>query len=175
MDKTQKLKKSMPNMPFLFSIVLLAFTVFLVTFLIIFHKIKTNEWPYLKKLHLLTQAEKELYFILSEMLGNDYLIFSQVSMSALLYLPKMNNSNYYHYWNKIKSKYADFVICDKENIKPLLVIELDDSSHFRLDRIARDIMIDKIFENATLPILHIKFSSNYNKEDLLNQIKVLIV
>jgi len=146
-----------------------------VAVLAVFYKIKTSEWPYLKKDYLLTEAEKKFYFILSEMLGNDYLIFSKVRMADLLYLPKMSNSKYYHYQNKIQSKHVDFLICDKESIKPLLAIELDDSSHSELNRIARDMLVDKIFESAKLPILHIKVSGSYDKEKLLNQIKILAV
>jgi hypothetical protein len=148
--------------------------ILLIIFSVVFYKIKTSKFPYLKKEYLLTKAEKDFYFVLSEILGNDYLIFSKVRMADLLYLPSMSNSHYYHYQNKIQSKHVDFLICDKANIKPLLVIELDDSSHKKVDRILRDTLVDKIFENAKLPILHVKFSYGYNKENLLGQIKSLI-
>lgn len=85
----------------------------------------------------------------------------------------MTNSDFYHYQNKIQSKHVDFLICDKENIKPVLAIELDDSSHLKIDRILRDTLVDKIFESAKLPILHIKTSANYDKEKLLSQIRNL--
>lgn len=143
--------------------------------LAVFYKVKTSKWPYLKKDSLLTEAERKFYLILSEIIGNDYLIFSKVRMAGLLYLPKMNNSDYYHYQNKIQSKHVDFLICDKENIKPLLVLELDDSSHLKIDRILRDTLVDKIFESAQIPILHIKNSASYDKAELLNQIKTALV
>lgn len=127
--------------------------------------------PFYKKAYLLTNTEKKFYFVLSEILGNDYLIFSKVRIADLVYLPRgINNSDFYHYQNKVQSKHVDFVLCDKENIKPLLVIELDDSSHLRPDRIDRDLLVDRIFENAKLPIKHIGVSQNYNKEDLLKKI-----
>jgi hypothetical protein len=166
------LKKNMTKL-ILFILPFLA--ILLIIFSVFFYKIKTSKWPYLKKEYLLTQAEKNFYFILSEILGNDYLIFSKVRMADLLYLPSMSNSHYYHYQNKIKSKHVDFLICDKVNIKPLLVIELDDSSHKKVDRILRDTLVDKIFENAKLPILHIKNSSSYDREKLNDQIEAIIV
>ncbi len=149
--------------------------IILLIFAVAFLKIKNAKFPYLKKEYLLSEAEKKFYFILSEILGNEYLIFSKVRMADLLYLPKMSNSNYYHYQNKIQSKHIDFLICDKENIKPLLAIELDDSSHLKVDRILRDALVNKIFESAKLPVLHIKASDDYLKENLLNQIKMLVV
>ena len=147
----------------------------MVIILAVFHKAKTSKWPYLKRDSLLTEAEKRFYFVLSEIIGNNYLIFPKVRMADLLYLPKMNNSDYYHYQNKIQSKHIDFLLCDKENIKPLLVIELDDSSHLKIDRVLRDTLVDKIFESAQMPILHIKNSADYDKTSLLSQIKATLV
>jgi len=165
----------MKNISFFVPFFLVAFMFLLASFLIIFYKAKTSKWPYLKKDSLLTEAEKKFYFVLSEIIGDNYLIFSKVRMADLLYLPKMNNSDYYHYQNKIQSKHVDFLLCDKENIKPLLVLELDDSSHLKIDRILRDTLVDKIFENAQIPILHIKNSTAYDKASLLNQIKTTLV
>lgn len=159
----------------IFPIFAIAFLFLIIIALAVFYKAKTSKWPYLKKDSLLTEAEKKFYLILSEIIGNDYLILSKVRMADLLYLPKMNNSDYYHYQNKIQSKHVDFLLCDKENIKPLLVIELDDSTHLRLDRITRDMLVDRIFESAQIPILHIKNSTTYDKTNLLNQIKATLV
>lgn len=136
-------------------------------------KLKRN-WPYLKKDSLLTEAERKFYFALTEILGNGYMIFSKVRMADLLYLPKMSNSDFYHYQNKIQSKHVDFLICDKENIKPLLAIELDDSSHSKFNRILRDELVDKIFESAKLSIIHIRTASSYSSEDLLQKIGVCL-
>lgn len=143
----------------------------LIAFLGTYLKIKTAKFPYIKKEFLMSEAEKKFYFVLSEILGNDYLIFSKVRMADLLFLSKMSNSRYYHYQNKIQSKHVDFLICDKENIKPLLAIELDDSSHSKMDRILRDQLVDKIFENANFPIMHIPVSVSYDKESLLQRIR----
>lgn len=132
---------------------------------------KTREiWPYIKKNYFFNQSEREFYYILNDILGDKYLLFSKVRMSDLLYLPKyMHNS--YHYLNKIQSKHIDFLICEKQNIKPLLAIELDGNSHLRDDRIERDEFVDEIFKDADLPILHIKVSNRYDKSYLSDIIK----
>lgn len=136
------------------------------------YRIKTSECPYLKREYFLTKTEKDFYTVLSKVVSSEYLLFSKVRMSDLLYLPKMSNSNYYHYQNKIQSKHVDFLLCDKENIKPLLAIELDDPSHLKVERILRDTLVDKIFESAQLPILHIQASSSYQSDELLKQIEI---
>jgi len=159
-------------MNILFLIILIYAVLFLVVvfFAIVFKSKLKKEWPYIKNDSLLTETEKRFYFVLAEIMGNDYLIFSKVRMADLLHLPRMSGSNFYHYFNKIQSKHVDFLICDKKNIKPLLVIELDDLSHLQSNRMIRDLLVNKIFENAKLPIEHISVSQSYNKEDLLKKI-----
>ena len=132
-----------------------------------------EKWPYLRKNYLLSVAEKKFYFIVLEILENEYLLFAKVRISDLVYLPKYQTEKR-HYWNKIQSKHVDFLICSKENVRPLLVIELDDSSHLKDDRILRDEFVDEIFKDADLPILHIKNSYNYNFEELQNEIISLL-
>jgi len=145
----------------------------LAVIVIAFFKIKNTSFPYIKKEYLLSEAEKKFYFVLVKILGNDYLIFPKVRMADLFYMPKMSNSRFYHYFNKIQSKHVDFLICDKENIRPLLAIELDDSSHYKMDRILRDKLVDKIFEGAKLPIYHVAVSPNYSSavEEIMSAIK----
>lgn len=130
--------------------------------------------PYLKKAYLLTRTEKEFYDVLAEITQGHFLLFSKVRMADLFLLPSMNNSEYYHYFGKIKSKHVDFLLCSKDCVEPLLAIELDDSSHAREDRIARDIFVDKLFEEAHLPILHIRVASSYNGRVLFDQIRTAI-
>ena len=160
-----------------FYLVVLIFTVLaiLIIFLNAFLKVKIAKFPYVKKEYLMSEAEKKFFFVLKKILGNDYFIFSKVRMADLLYLPKMSNSNFYHYFNKIQSKHVDFLICDKEDIRPLLVIELDDSTHLKFNRHLRDELNDKIFEGVKLPILHIRISSDYDEESLLSQIRLSVI
>lgn len=159
------------NTSFIFLVVTLVFLALVASIWEVFHKAKVGKWPYLKREYFLTQAEKSFYTVLSQTVGNNYLLFSKVRMSDLLYLPKMSNRDYYRYQNKIQSKHVDFLLCDKENVRPLLAIELDDTSHLRTDRAQRDILVDDIFENAQLPILHIHTASSYNNEELSQQIQ----
>ena len=128
-------------------------------------KIEREIWPYIKKNYFFNQSERKFYYMLSDILSDKYLLFSKVRISDLLYLPKYQN-NSYSYRNKIQSKHIDFIVCDKQNVKPLLVIELDGNSHLRKDRIKRDKFVDEIFKDASLSILHIKVSDSCNKSYL---------
>ncbi|HBZ36628.1 MAG TPA: hypothetical protein DEO26_02800, partial [Candidatus Veblenbacteria bacterium] len=58
----------------------------------------------------------------------------------------------------------------KAYIKPLLAIELDDSSHERAGRQDRDAEVERIFKEVGLPLLRLANQNQYNKDEIRNQI-----
>lgn len=54
---------------------------------------------------------------------------------------------------KVQSKHVDFVICD-ENMHIKAILELDDSSHDRQDRIERDHFVDEILTSVGYKVIH---------------------
>ncbi len=75
------------------------------------------------------------------------------------------------FFNKIQSKHIDFVLCNKNEIKPILAIELDDSSHQKPDRQKRDEFVDNALKQAGLPLLRVPARGNYDPQELKQQIK----
>jgi very-short-patch-repair endonuclease len=69
---------------------------------------------------------------------------------------------------------VDFVLCDKNNIKPLLVIELDDSTHTNKHRQERDNFINDVLHDAGLPIFHQKVQNSYNLQETESEILKLL-
>jgi len=51
-------------------------------------------------------------------------------------------------------------------LKPVFVIELDDSSHKRPDRIERDSFVKKVFEEARIPLVRILVRNGYDTNEL---------
>lgn len=121
-------------------------------------------YPY-KRRSLLTANERIFFKVLEEVVGDQYVIFAQVSLLRL-----MNISREF-YWqhefrNKIARKTVDFVLCDPDSLSAILVIELDDSSHDREDRRQRDDFVDKALSAADLPIVHIRARRNYDSSEI---------
>lgn len=130
--------------------------------------------PYKKKDYLLSVAEKDFYRVLSEVADkNNVLLFAKVRMEDLLWLPR-GTENRFGERNRIKSRHVDFVLCDKENVRPLVAIELDDSSHAREDRVERDSFVDKAMNAAKLPLFHQKVQYSYNPQELEDKIMGLL-
>ncbi len=119
---------------------------------------------------LVTYAEAEFMKILEKAAGSEYRVIPQVALASLV-TPRNQNGHYidYHDFNRIKAKSVDFVLYDK-NWKPCVAIELDDSSHARPERIARDEFVRQVITEAGLPLLRIPWAYSYDGEALKAQI-----
>lgn len=132
---------------------------------------KQDNLFYKRKGYFFTISERKFFDVLQSVINGKFIIFSKVRITDLLEAPKgLGNPSFYQHFNKIKSKHVDFVICDKERLIPLLVIELDGSSHSRPDRIKRDEFVDQAFKSADLPIIHIRNYASYDKEELFQSL-----
>ena len=95
-----------------------------------------HRYQYRKKSHLASRSEQKLYKTLLQLLPNDYMVHCQVSLISLLKPVDFKSAR------MVWAKRMDYVITDKST-KILLVIELDDKSHQRKDRIKRDKFVNK--------------------------------
>lgn len=92
---------------------------------------------YTKKKYLTTHNEKKFYFALQKAVPRWVKIHCQTSMAALL------DTDSDEARRKIWAKRVDFVLTDS-NSNILAIIELDDSSHLKEKRVARDMFVNEI-------------------------------
>lgn len=114
---------------------------------------------------LFTYHEKNAYQKLkpiAEELG--YTVFAKVRLLDLLE-PVSGNPQYRTYFNKIKAKHVDFVLCDNKLVARI-IIELDDSSHEIAERKERDEFVDKVLQSVGYKIIHTKEITEDMKEML---------
>ena len=57
-------------------------------------------------------------------------------------------------------QFADFILCKKDNLYPELLIELNDSSHNKEDRIKRDKFVKKIAEKVGYKMVFVDGTQN---------------
>ena len=138
---------------------------------------KKNVYNYKKKDFLMSRAEHEFFDILIGIVGDKYYVFPQIHLPTILD-NKIVGQSWRGAFRHIDEKSIDFVICDKAYIKPLLAIELDDRTHGREDRQRRDIEVERILNEASLPLLRFENKDHFNKEEIahvilekLNQVK----
>lgn len=67
---------------------------------------------------------------------------------------------------RVSQKHVDFVVCDARTTMPLYIIELNDKSHARPDRAARDQFVERALLGAGIPILWQRAQSQYEPREL---------
>jgi len=128
-----------------------------------------RKYLYRKKDFLMTRGEHQFFDILEEVVGNKYYLFPQIHLSTILD-HKAKGQSWMGAFMHINQKSVDYVICDKNYIKPLLAIELDDKSHERADRQERDVEVERILNGAGLPLLRVPERDSYDKVKLSQEI-----
>ena len=133
---------------------------------------KSITFPYHVRDDFLSHAELSFYQVLKSMMKEYMVICPQVSLAEIFYVdhPNVNRAA----MARIIQKRVDFVICEPVSMTPKFAIELDDSSHQRVDRIERDVFVERVFAAAKLPLLRIPAQTAYDTRALAEMFKAAL-
>jgi predicted RNA-binding Zn-ribbon protein involved in translation (DUF1610 family) len=116
----------------------------------------------------LSPAEASFFQVLRSAAGENLLVFPKVSLKDLFYVARPDKNISYN--NQINQKHVDFVLCDPSTLKPILAVELDDSSHQRADRASRDEFVNRVFQDAGLPLLRFPVKPSYPIQEIRSSV-----
>lgn len=125
--------------------------------LVIWLRIKFRK-PDITKLYVpkpvLTKREYDFYKKLKPLADKCGLcIYTKVRLADLIEpKPKSENPLWMECFNKIKAKHIDFALAD-DDTNIIVLIELDDRSHERPDRIERDDFVNAVLKNTGYTLL----------------------
>ncbi|MBK9128199.1 MAG: DUF2726 domain-containing protein [Phycisphaerales bacterium] len=128
--------------------------------------------PYRRRDYLLSKAEHSFYRVLQRAVGERWTVFAKVRLLDLLWIPP-DTPNAQSHRNRVQSKHVDFVLCSLDTVRPVLIIELDDSSHKSESRGARDTFVNEAVHAAGIPILHVTAQRSYALPELVSRIASL--
>jgi len=128
--------------------------------------------PYRLRDDFLSPVEFSFFKVLSSLGGARLTIQTKVRLADVFFVARPNENM--TYFSRIAQKHLDFLVCDSVTMKPLLGIELDDSSHRQSARQERDDFVDRVFEAAGLPLLRLPVRREYNTQDLAAKIAPLL-
>lgn len=157
----------------IFLLCVLGFVVLLALRSIAPNKISTSDQatnpPYYKNHYFLSHAELSFFKVLEQAVGDTYYILPQVNLASLV---KVNarGRDWWIYFEKINRKSVDYVLAEKSTCNPVLVIELNDSSHNEDERQRRDLFVKQVLESAHIPILTVLYKNGYGILQLREQI-----
>lgn len=124
-------------------------------------------YPFHLRDDFLSPAELSFFKVLRSVTGQQAVALAKVSLGDLFFAqtgdPRKNRAMA----NRIDRKHVDFLLCDSTTMRPMLGIELDDRSHERPERKARDELVDWVFAAAGLPLLRVPVRQGYAPVELV--------
>lgn len=121
------------------------------------------DYPYVKQEVLFSPAERSFLGVLTQAVGNEAQIFGKVRVADIITPKKgMPRSDWQKAFNKISGKHFDFILCDKDDLSILCVVELDDSSHNAKNRKERDLFLVGACKSSSVPLIQVPAKSTYN-------------
>lgn len=128
-----------------------------------------------KSVNLLNASEIRFFETLSKVVPTKTYISPKVRIADLVDVDLPHESKeFWSNFNRISQKHVDFVVCNRVNFAPLLIIELDGGSHNELLRQKRDQFVDEVFKEAKIPILHVRVSQFYDESTIKLEIDKLL-
>ena len=122
---------------------------------------------------IFTNAERKFYYTLAPLIKQyGYVAFPKVRLADIIETKSTDLSTYWKEFNKIKSKHIDFLVCEDITFRPEFIVELDDPTHNKKDRISRDEFVDRSLNMAGLKVYIIKVSDIYDTEKLRQQLQL---
>lgn len=116
--------------------------------------------PYKSK-YLLSPNEYKFYKELKKFTDeNSLLICPKVGLKDLFDVTDTKNKM--TYFNKVKQKHIDFLVCDS-TLKPKYAVELDDKSHEKEKSKESDDFKNAIFGLANIPLIRVKVMQQYTR------------
>jgi hypothetical protein len=124
-----------------------------------------SQLPYQRQRYLLSPAERAFFEVLCRAAGDHFYVFPKVRVADVLYVP-VGTTRWYARFNRIAQKHLDFVLCSQATLMPVLAIELDDQSHARPNRQARDGFVNAAFQAAKFPLERVLLQRAYEIDDI---------
>lgn len=125
-----------------------------------------SSYPYTASSSLLTAHERRFLGALEEA-ASDYRIFAKVRLADVIGVQRgLTKSEWQRAFNAISQKHLDFVLCHPHDLSVFCAIELDDKSHERAERKARDAFLERALAAASVPLVRVPGKVHYDAREL---------
>lgn len=129
-------------------------------------------YPFKGKPSLLSQTERNFLNLLDQAVGSKYRILCRVRLSELVSLRQNTDKK------KAKSamlmastKQLDFVLCSKEDMSPVMAVDLVNTQSKEGYKAQRDWYISNALDAARIPHLRIKVKHGYTPQEIMECIE----
>jgi hypothetical protein len=128
--------------------------------------------PYYSREYLLTRGELAFYRVLRQALPPRLHVSFKARLSDVIGCPGWAWKQ--GFGAKISQKHLDFVVVDADTTAVRFAVELDDRSHQRRDRQARDLFLDRALAAAGVPLVRVPAAASYDPARLREELRAVI-
>lgn len=116
---------------------------------------------------MMNSSERVFFETLRRAVSDKFDIYPQVNLDKIFKVKYLGNRFAFNgaKW-AIDRRSVDYLLVNRETQSPKLAIELDGSSHERLDRIERDEKVASIFECNGIPLIRFNVGDNFTENEL---------
>ncbi len=119
-------------------------------------------FPYYGRKALFSAAERSFLGVLEQAVEGRYRVFGKVRLADVLGVKAGTGAGErQRALNRVLAKHVDFVLCHPEDLTIAALVELDDSSHKRTDRRARDAFLEQACAAASVRLLRFPVRPHY--------------
>ena len=151
-----------------FDVILLISVVILIVILVAQNIISNSKkFPYTYRLKdcIMTNTELKYYNALKSILsGTSYVLQPQVALSSIIERKES------HTFQSELNRVVDFAIFSPE-YSPILLIEINDSSHLKKDRKERDAKVKFILKSAKIPLITLWTKNTFDIKAIAKELK----
>lgn len=149
----------------------LAFILMMILIIVAVGAMKLHEpslaFPFKKKANLFTPVERSFLDLIEKAVDTNVRIMCRVKMSDILAVRKTaNKKTIKNALTRAGGKQFDFVLCSKENMTPMLAIDLVHKNGKESYKNQRDYYVSGALDAAHVPHVRIKVRSGYTVKDI---------
>jgi len=134
------------------------------------------EFPFLGKSQLFTAAERQFLGLIENAVAGEFRVICRVRLSDLLSLRKNTNGKIAKSAIlRAGTKQLDFVLCNKDDMTPIMAIDLVYGSGKNGHNTQRDFFVNGALETASIPHVRIKAKAGYSVADIQECIESKLV
>lgn len=134
------------------------------------------EYPFAVKRQLFTAAERQFLSLIENAVAGEFRVISRVRLSDLLSLRKDTSDKIAKSaLQRAGSKQVDFVLCDKTDMTPIMVIDLVYGSGPNGHNTQKDFFVNGALETASIPHVRIKAKAGYTVIEIKECIEAKLV
>ncbi|WP_416306272.1 DUF2726 domain-containing protein [Neptunicella sp. SCSIO 80796] len=124
-------------------------------------------FPFRKKTNLFTPVERNFLSLLDVAVGNQYRIICRVKLADILSIRQgTDKKTSQTALSRANAKQLDFVLCDKNDLSPVVAIDLVHDNGKEGYKTQRDWFVSSSLDAAKIPHLRIKVKSGYKPQDI---------